>query len=820
VPEDCIFLSKTEREEGNQINGEYSYIDPVGSLIEVSYTMNRDMSGYVEERRVVKNYGNVSGGSHGDRLSAEKIVAKVLLDLTPTVIQVVRSTVQTSTIDLSTPSAQRQLVQTIIIKLRPVVFQVVGEVLSKSSATYLDAGGLTDLIVMELTPVIEDGVQEEATQVQLSLRNQEEQQRLEQQRLEQQRLEQQRLKQQKLEQQRLVQQRLEQQRLEQQRLEQQRLEQQRLEQQRRQEFEANVVTRITNELRPTIIRIIQATVASSPGSLSNYDTLLQTILTHLRPVVYREVETALATSSLKIKLNADTLTDRIMRDITPFVRQALDQEVQKASAELEGQVVTRIITDLKPTIIRIIQATVSSSQVDLSNVEGLLQTILTQLRPVVSNEVNNALRASNIAGNLNANSLTSRIITEMTPFVRQALQQEVQNAQATSALSEDQVVQTIITELRPTVIRIVQTTVASVKVDLSNINGLVETIVVQLRPVVSREVNAALALSSVSGSLNAQSLTQRIVNELRPFVKQALEHEVAKVQAQTSQVEDKVVQQVKTELQPTIIKVIQTTVSTSGVNLDNPQSLVETIVTQLRPVILQAVQSALSTSSYSFDANKLTVRIIIELTPFVQTGVQKEVQGVKQQSSGVDRNLVQSIIDRLRPAIIQTVKGSGVTSTSTTAVISVDLADQIVAEMPGRLQEIIRTKVSTLLTQETRPLPESVIVERIIADLQATIINIIQNDAAYNVVITKQGFGQLMQRILAALRPIIFQEIQFFQSQQQQQQLQIHQQQQVQQSVSITSSSSSGGSINSIFGISGTNIVKVDTPAFAYGYES
>ena len=97
-------------------------------------------------------------------------------------------------------------------------------------------------------------------------------------------------------------------------------------------------------------------------------------------------------------------------EITPFVRQALQQEVQKVqdNALSEDQVVQLIITDLKPTVIRIIQATVASGNVDLSNINQLLSTILVQLRPVVLNEVNSALATSTVAGNINANSLTDR----------------------------------------------------------------------------------------------------------------------------------------------------------------------------------------------------------------------------------------------------------------------------------------------------------------------------------------------------------------------------------------------------------------------------
>ena len=43
---------------GGLIKGVYSYVDPVGSLIEVTYSMNIDKTNYMEERKVMKNYVN------------------------------------------------------------------------------------------------------------------------------------------------------------------------------------------------------------------------------------------------------------------------------------------------------------------------------------------------------------------------------------------------------------------------------------------------------------------------------------------------------------------------------------------------------------------------------------------------------------------------------------------------------------------------------------------------------------------------------------------------------------------------------------------
>merc|ERR1712051_1088496 len=255
----------------------------------------------------------------------------------------------------------------------------------------------------------------------------------------------------------------------------------------------------------------------------------------------------------------------------------LEQEAQKASLLSEDQVVQIIITDLKPTVIKVIQATVKSENVDLGDLDLLLKTILRQMRPVVLNAAQTALQTSQVGGNINANSLADKVILQMTGFVRAALEQEVRGQVINL---ENQVVKQVTTELRPTVIQVVQATTSSAGIDTSDVGKLLETILVQLRPVVLNEVRNALKTSTYP--LDAQSLTVRIVKELRPFVSEALKKELAKVSVKA---QGQVISEVKAELEPAVIKVIESVVGASGVDLNNPQKLVELIIAQLRPVI-------------------------------------------------------------------------------------------------------------------------------------------------------------------------------------------------------------------------------------------
>merc|ERR1719414_804255 len=607
---DCTCLMRSERVEGNKIVGKYSYVDPVGSLIEVSYEMNRDKTNYVESRKVIKNYKSSAAGSFTGNagLTAQEVVEKVITDITPTVVLVVRNTVQDSKADLSSESARRQLVQNIIIKLRPVVFNVVTEVLRETGTTYLDAGELMDLIILQLTPVIESGVNEEA----------------------------------------------------------------------------------------------QALIANSLAQKS----------------------------------------------------------------KLEDDIVLEITTSLRPTIIRIIQASVQSS--DLSDIEGLFQAILRRLRIVVLKEVQDALASSPFGSSIDANQLTERIMIELNSFVRQALEAEVQKLKANS-LSEDEVVRIIINDLKPTVIKVVRATVGSAQVDLTNPEALLQTILVQLRPVVLNEVQRALSTSTVAGNLNANSLTERIILELTPFVRQALQEEVGKV---TSQLEGQVVNQVKQSLDSSVQTVIKDTISQSQINLDDPQGIVESIIRQLRPVVFKAVSVALKSSPYKLDAEKLTVRIIIEIRPSIESGVQAEVEAVKAQQ------------------------------------VSQDLADEIVAWSPGRFGGLVKQRVVALLSAESGNLPDSVIAERVVAGMQGDIIKGIEDNAKYRVVVKQKGFNALLQRIISVLRPLILREIQVYK-----------QSQVVVQPVPQPKPIDTSGGLTGIFGVSGKNTVKFDSPNNNYGYE-
>ena len=138
------------------------------------------------------------------------------------------------------------------------------------------------------------------------------------------------------------------------------------------------------------------------------------------------------------------------------------------------------------------------------------------------------------------------------------------------------------------------------------------------------------------------------------------------------------------------------------------------------------------------------------------------------------------------------------------------LAFQITKPYPPcfRLTGVIRDRCQEFSASELQSLPESVLVERVVAAMQSDIIGAIRSDSKYRVVINQQGFGDLMQRLIAILRPIIIKELQVIKS-------------------SLRApvppppqpKPSGGSDLLSIFGVNGKNTVKVNTPSHNYGYE-
>ena len=93
-------------------------------------------------------------------------------------------------------------------------------------------------------------------------------------------------------------------------------------------------------------------------------------------------------------------------------------------------------------------------------------------------------------------------------------------------------------------------------------------------------------------------------------------------------------------------------------------------------MIFQAVKKALEASPFDIDAERLTIKIIVEITPFVETGVKEEVIKQKEQNDG----LVKLLGGNLKTAITDAIQGLDLKSVP----ISDDMSAEILRVIPPR----------------------------------------------------------------------------------------------------------------------------------------
>ena len=102
------------------------------------------------------------------------------------------------------------------------------------------------------------------------------------------------------------------------------------------------------------IRVVQATVSSAGIDTSDIGKLLETILVQLRPVVLGEVRNALKTSTYP--LDAQSLTVRIVKELRPFVSEALKKEIAAITVKTQKaqtQVISEVKAELEPAVLKV-----------------------------------------------------------------------------------------------------------------------------------------------------------------------------------------------------------------------------------------------------------------------------------------------------------------------------------------------------------------------------------------------------------------------------------------------------------------------------------
>lgn len=122
------YIAHQESRDGADVNGEYSFVNPLGQLITVTYTAGAD--GYLESRKVQDNFVTIR-----ERPAAATAVAAPASGLINTVVEQVRPAVQTVVSQASSGGNDADLVARIIAQLTPFIRDTVSSSLQGGSSS-------------------------------------------------------------------------------------------------------------------------------------------------------------------------------------------------------------------------------------------------------------------------------------------------------------------------------------------------------------------------------------------------------------------------------------------------------------------------------------------------------------------------------------------------------------------------------------------------------------------------------------------------------------------------------------------------------------
>jgi len=121
------YIAHTESRDGADVTGEYSYVDPLGNLIKVTYTAGA--MGYTETREVVPNFVQIRSRP----VTPEPVPAPA--PVRPVVQQVRPAVQQVQQVTTSSSSNDGDLVANIIAQLTPFIRTTVSNSLGGSSGS-------------------------------------------------------------------------------------------------------------------------------------------------------------------------------------------------------------------------------------------------------------------------------------------------------------------------------------------------------------------------------------------------------------------------------------------------------------------------------------------------------------------------------------------------------------------------------------------------------------------------------------------------------------------------------------------------------------
>ncbi len=298
---------------GRIVSGSYSYLDPVGSLITVTYTNGAD--GYKERRRVQKNYGQVStaevaaealegmraevlgaidvvlgGSTVAPSASTSVLVTRVLTRLRPAVARAARASLSAAVGDAGVVDEAQvaSVVDEITVELRPFIASRVdqrraAQQVTTTTTTTTTANDLVSRIISQLRPAIISTVQREVS-VRKPVTTTVVQQPVKQQQVFT-----------------------------------------TVTTTTKDEFSVDLITDLVSQLQDAIQTVVNDVIVGYQGVITDGDVLVEEIVTRLQPTIRSVISTTVRRRGLNYSAGkVDRLNTRVVEGIRPVIRQTVE----------------------------------------------------------------------------------------------------------------------------------------------------------------------------------------------------------------------------------------------------------------------------------------------------------------------------------------------------------------------------------------------------------------------------------------------------------------------------------------------------------------
>lgn len=302
----------------------------------------------------------------------------------------------------------------------------------------------------------------------------------------------------------------------------------RLEAERLNAEKADLIDRIIGRLESIVTRVIKTAVAQEKGSSYDTNTLTETIIAGLRPVVLGEVTEAISATSST--LDAQDMTAEILLRLRPFILRGVEAEVE--AALLQNSLVSSVVTSLQPHITDSVNKALVSD-IDGEQKQKINAGFLAKIRPAIKAAVIRILKTTGL-GVQDENALIELVMAQFKEgYLLGLITEEVRAVLGDDIELPKSELELLLEELRPQIRNIVIQEISSYRqnseLSLEDQNNIVQGVLVYFQSAAQQATTQYLTAGKGAGQ-SEDAVASAVIASLQSQIQAQLEQAVGKLQ--------------------------------------------------------------------------------------------------------------------------------------------------------------------------------------------------------------------------------------------------------------------------------------------------